>query len=409
MELKMKYHYSYFIYPYVIKEKNYSKYIQRLLKNSKYTPKFFARERELSIYNYFLPNVREYMFKTFEFANKTREIRDNLDNKLRENIFKSSPCTMFEYNLGIDAQAKTDEEGGIFFKIQKIEVICFETGICFLVIKTNIEDTDKFSDLLNFNLKFRDINSNVIGEYNNIKIQTSTFGDIKKLSEIISEITGSQRDSEKLDIDINRFLTYSYVCLDQEYWNNKNDFNEIEKEFFKFANVLNSEFNSSFDNDRLKVINLGDYIKLGISNSGVDLLTSSINTVNYTNLPFEFENEYFYTYIFTLYQKFYFAKILNSFKNAKTQMKAKKEFVKFTNEIWVHELTNNDNGILIYEGAKEVLNLENLYKKTKEQYDVTFKNLKMRNSDVLNRIVLILLAASIVTNIVNFINLYNLG
>lgn len=408
MELKMKYHYSYFIYPYVIKEKNYSKYVQRLLKNSKYTPKFFARERELSIYNYFLPNIREYIFKTFKFTNETKEIRDNLDNKLGEKILKSSPCTIFEYNLGLDAQAKTDEEGGIFFKIQKIEVICFETGICFLAIKTNIEDTDRFSDLLNFNLKFRDINSNIVGEYNNIKIQTSTFGDIKKLSEIIKEITGNQEDSEKLDVDINRFLTYSYVCLDQEYWSNKNDFNEIEKEFFKFANVLNSEFNSSFDNDRLKVISLGDYIKLGISTLGINLLTSSINTVNYTNLPFEFENEFFYTYIFTLYQKYYFAKILNSFKNAKTQVKAKKEFVKFTNEIWIHELTNSDNGIIIYEGIKDVLNLDKIYEKTKEQYDVTFKNLKMRNSDVLNKIVLILLVASIVTNIVNFINLYKL-
>ena len=408
MELKMKYHYSYFIYPYIIKENNYRKYIQRLLRNSKYTPKFFARERELSIFNYFLPSIREYMFKTFGFANKTKEFRDKLDNELRENMFKTSPCTMFEYNLGLDAQAKTDDEGGIFFKIQKIEVICFESGICFLAIKTNIEDTDRFSDILNFNLKFRDINSDVVGRYNNIKIQTSTFGDIKKLSEIIKEITGDSQDSEKLDVDINRFLTYSYVCLDQEYWSNKNDFYEIEKEFFKYANVLNSEFNSSFDNDRLKVISLGDYIKLGITNSGVNLLTSSINTVNYTNLPFEFENEYFYTYIFALYQKFYFSKLLNDFKNAKTQMKAKKKFVKFTKDIWVHELTNSDNGILIYEGIKDVLNLNKMYEKTKEQYDVTFKNLKMKNSDALNKIILILLAASIVTNIVNFINLYKL-
>ena len=44
MELKMKYHYSYFIYPYVIKENNYNKYIQNLLKNEKCIPKFFERE-----------------------------------------------------------------------------------------------------------------------------------------------------------------------------------------------------------------------------------------------------------------------------------------------------------------------------------------------------------------------------
>ena len=52
--------------------------------------------------------------------------------------------------------------------------------------------------------------------------------------------------------------------------------------------------------------------------------------------------------------------------------------------------------------------MEYIYEKTKEQYDVTYKNLKMRNSDALNKVILVLLAASIVTNIVNFINLYNL-
>lgn len=176
-------------------------------------------------------------------------------------MFKNLPCTMFEYKIGEDAQAKTGEEDGIFFKIDKIEVICFKTGICFLVMKTNIEDTDKFSDLLNFNVKFRAINSE-IQEYRNIKIQTSTFGDIKSLTDLIKEITGTSDFSKKFDIDINRFLTYSYVCLDQEYWNENRQFGEIEKEFYKYANVLNSEFNSEYVNDRLEVANLGKYTKL---------------------------------------------------------------------------------------------------------------------------------------------------
>ena len=38
-----------------------------------------------------------------------------------------------------DIQGKTAERNGIFFKIPKVEIICFNTGICFLCIKTNIE------------------------------------------------------------------------------------------------------------------------------------------------------------------------------------------------------------------------------------------------------------------------------
>lgn len=410
MELKIKYHYSYFVYPYVIRNGNYNKYVQRLMKSGKYTPKYFEREKNLSIYNFFLPSIRNYMFKSFEFARRDTETNKTLDEKLRQNMFKASPCAIFNYNIGRDAQAKTGEEDGIFFRVQEIEIICFKTGICFLVLKTNIEDTDRFSDLLNFNVKFRDINSEITNydAYSNIKIQTGTYSDIKRLSDLIREITGGIRGSKKIDIDVNRFLTYSYVCIDQEYWNENKPFADIQKEFFKFANVLNSEFNSSFDNERLKIANLGKYIKVGISKAGVNLLTSSVNTVNYTTLPFEFENEYFYTYIFALYEKFYFAKLLDDFKSIRKHSKAAKRFVEFTNDIWVHELTNNDNGTLIFDHTKSVLDLNGRYEMVKEQYDVVYKNFKMKNSDMLNKIILVLLAASILTNIVNFLNLHNL-
>jgi len=260
MELKMKYHYSFFIYPYVVK--NYDKYVHGLLNNAKYTPKFFETQKNVSIYNYFLPSIRDYMFKSFGFSNS--ESNSTVYDKLKNNSFKTSSCTCFTYNIGEDVQAKTGEEGGIFFRIEGIEIICFKPGICFLVIKANIEDTDKFSDFLNFNAKFRGINSEIEGydEYSNIKIQSSTFGDIKRLSDVIREITGSMTDAKKIDIDVNRFLVYSYVCLDQEYWNEGRAFSGIEKEFFKFANVLSSDFNSSFDNERLETVNFGNYIKV---------------------------------------------------------------------------------------------------------------------------------------------------
>ncbi len=148
--------------------------------------------------------------------------------------------------------------------------------------------------------------------------------------------------------------------------------------------------------------------KYGISKAGINLLTSSINTVNYTNLPFEFENEYLYAYIFTLYEKFYFSKLLFDFKKNTKYSKAAKDFIEFTNDVWVHELTNNDNGTLIYNDTKEALQLKSIYETVKEQYDVAYKGFKMKNSDMLNKVILILLVASLITNVINFINLYKL-
>ncbi len=63
---------------------------------------------------------------------------------------------------------------------------------------------------------------------------------------------------------------------------------------------------------------------------------------------------------------------------------------------------------MIFKASKEALDLKAIYETAKEQYDVAYKSLKIKNSDMLNKIILVLLAISIVTNIVNFINLYKL-
>ena len=71
-----------------------------------------------------------------------------------------------------DIQGKNQEKG-IFFKIQKLELICFNTGICFLIMKTNIENSKSFSDILNFNYKFRDIRQgDSLQKFDKIFLQT---------------------------------------------------------------------------------------------------------------------------------------------------------------------------------------------------------------------------------------------
>ena len=92
--------------------------------------------------------------------------------------------------------------------MQKMELICFNTGICFLVMKTNIEDSKDFRDVLDFNYKFRDIKSELNGlkKYENIRLQTATFSDVRKLTDLIKELTGKIEDAKALNIDTNRFL-----------------------------------------------------------------------------------------------------------------------------------------------------------------------------------------------------------
>lgn len=114
MELKMKYNYSYFIYPYVIK--NYNKYVQRLLDSPRYNAKFFEREKDLSVYNYFLPTVRDFMFRSFGISKSDDKSKQSIDEKMKQNMFKSGDCAVFEYNIGNEAQAKTSDGDRNFFQ-----------------------------------------------------------------------------------------------------------------------------------------------------------------------------------------------------------------------------------------------------------------------------------------------------
>ena len=68
MELKTKYQYTYFIYPYMIEEEKYERYLLGLLKNKKCYLKYFEKEKDYNMYHFFLPKVREYLFRNFEFT-----------------------------------------------------------------------------------------------------------------------------------------------------------------------------------------------------------------------------------------------------------------------------------------------------------------------------------------------------
>ena len=81
MELKTKYQYTYFIYPYVIKESKYVKYIQRLLKDKNCNLKIFKKDKDFEIYSYFSNRIRNYMFNSFNWNKSKLEKLEELGIK----------------------------------------------------------------------------------------------------------------------------------------------------------------------------------------------------------------------------------------------------------------------------------------------------------------------------------------
>ncbi len=405
MELKTNYQYTYFIHPFVIKEAKYQKYILKMLKDIKCNLKIFQKEKDLRMYKFFLPKTREFLFSSFAFGNNKLKQLEELPLETRAAILSKYPCTIFEYNIEKDIQGKMGEKSGIFFDIQKVEVICFNSGICFVVIKTNVEDYTDFSNILNFNYKFRDINreyTNLDG-YDNIKIQTDSFSNMETFQEFIHGITGSIVETSKLNIDTERFFTYSYACIDQEFWNNETSFDNVKTNFAKYANVLSADDSRNIDIDKLDVFSKWKYAKIGLTKLGMMMFSSSADINNYTIMPDEYENQYFYTYLINLYKKIYLKKISIEFNGPTKVRKARKKFVEFTKEMWIQEISDDEIGTLLNHRIQNTFELENLYGEVKVKFDALYKEFNIEKDRKITFAIGFVLIASLIFNVLNFI------
>lgn len=404
MELKTNYQYTYFIHPFVIKEGKYQKYILKMLRDKNFKLKTFQKEKDFKMYQYFLPKTRDFLFSSFSFGNSKLKKLEDLPEETRAAILSKYPCNIFEYRINKDIQGKVDDTKGIYFTISKIEIVCFETGICFLIMKTSVEDDNNFSNILNFNYKFRDINGEAsLDTYDNIRLQTNSFANSETFREFIRKITGANLEAMKLDIDTERFLTYSYICIDQEAWNSTSDFENIAHHFIRFANVLPADNSRKLQEEKITTISSWKYAKLALSKLGVMLFSSSEDMNNYTILPDEFEHQYLYTYIINLYKKIYLKKIELQLKDPKQVKKARKNFIDFTKNLWIREITDDETGTMLNHRISDILELERLYSQVKNKYDILYKDLNIEKNRTSTIVIALILAASLIFNILNFI------
>lgn len=406
MELKTKFQYTYFIHSYKIKENKYNKYIQKLLKNPKCTLKIFEKHKDIGIYNYFTPKIRDYMFSTFNFTKTKMRKLEELPIETKSAILSKEPCIMFEYDIEKDIQGKAETPRGIFFKIRKIEIICFNAGICFVILKTDIENSENFSDVLNFNYKFNKLNSEeALVDYDKIRIQTDRFEGALTFNRFIEELTGSNL-IELRNIDTQKYLTFAYTCIDQSYWRNALDFEKIKSDYIRYVKILPNDNSVAYNGFGMtKVIDKWNYAKLGMTKEGVTLFASSIDLNNYTVLPQEYENQYLYTYILISYMKVNLKLIKTEFKQRTNIKSTRRKFLQFTKDLWIQEITNDDIGTIYYQDLKEVLELDSMYLKVKNQYDLFYKELNVEKNVKTNIIITAVLVMSLILNILSYIAL----
>ena len=401
---KIKYQYSYFILPYIVNEEKYSEYLNKLLKDSRINLKKYDKIKNLDIFSFFNKNFLEF----FDYAEditdlELREERKNWTDSLGKKLSKKD-LTIFDVDLSQNTQGKVGEEEGIFFRIDKTNIVTTKTGVSFLVFKTII-DSDSFQDLLNFNYRFRELSSDVLEfkKYENINIQSDTFKEVSDLKNVITKLTGLDIDELTKTTGIDKFYTFSYLCVDNLMWNEKTDFRELQTAFNKYSEVLPAAFNSEFSdtNTAIEVIEDLKYSKIGITNLSSNLFSSGLEIHNFTKIPIEYETTYLYIYIYTIFQKIFLEKVGRDIFIKERYRKAIKDLKYFTKYFWGNTITAQDKGVLYIKKLKEVFDLNDKYNEIQNKVEIVYKESKISEYYKYSKGIYYLLGTLIILTILN--------
>lgn len=382
METKIVYQYTYFIYPYLLKNIKYQEYVSKLLNNKKYKLKVFQKEKDIEIYEFFKKNIINNYFNS---------VKNDIYNQ--EKILKNK-CTIFEYIFSENTDKKNNvKNNNLIYEIPKIELICFETGICFLAIKTQLlNEKINMNDILNFNYKMRDINSgfNKLKSYENINIENNLIKDDYEINKKIQKII-------MCNLEHKRFFTYSYVCTDLENWNS--DIDKTENDFIKYVNVYPSNYDMSLEEGVLNRINNWKYVKIGFTKESMNLLTNNLENSNFTKLPYEYENKYFYNLILNLYKK----ELIENIENNNIKFKIIKKQEEPNIEILTSDFTEDNVGVKINTKLEQIFNLKEKINKIEKirKRKIEFKVIK--NYKNMEKIIFIILIISLIFNITNLL------
>ena len=74
-------------------------------------------------------------------------------------------------------------------------------------------------------------------------------------------------------------------------------------------------------------------------------------------------------------------------------------------KIWIQEITEDEIGTVLNHRMQETFELEKLYGEVKNKYDVLYKDLNIEKNKTVTILIAVILVASLLFNILNFITL----
>ncbi len=209
---------------------------------------------------------------------------------------------------------------------------------------------------------------------------------------------------------------YSYflpVVRDYVFWT----FNLKEDKNFKEMNnemksaICNNYSCTIFEKRDSKIVCFSTGVIFILNDENKKINSKYIKDIEKVNIPndkiYELSSEdekELYNYIINLYKFITLRKLEKDIDNKDLFNKNRKAFVKFVEEIYTKEITENADGIKLQRKWEKELELDKLYISVENKFDLLYRNSRLDNKDNITRIIIILLVVSIIIGIINLGN-----
>ena len=120
-------------------------------------------------------------------------------------------------------------------------------------------------------------------------------------------------------------------------------------------------------------------------------------------MPFQFENEQLYHFIFNLYKKIYLKKLNYEFQKNQQFELVKKEFLSFAKKEWIYEITYDEIGKILEKYYAEEQILQTTFHKLKQKYDLLYKDYEIGRNKESNKWIIAIMIIMIIINVASII------
>lgn len=252
------------VYPYLMESSRMQGYYEMLL-DSGYKVKMFEKKADKEIYDKLLPEIRNYMFWTYNIVKRE-------DFQIMTNDLKAGVCTAYKCNI---------------FEKEKTIVVCFYTGVCFAYTS----DEDEVKNLKEYSerremqvINLRDDKAYEVpealkdNEYKEIGVYVYIL-ELYKLI-YIEKLAKAIRVPQKFDAVRNAFVEFTQTIFNvaitddmklkkiaedlQEYLDVNKKFIQLENEFDLM--YKNNQMNDKRDTQRIFIVFFIICIIIGIFN-----------------------------------------------------------------------------------------------------------------------------------------------